>query len=40
MGILNVKEVSQLCLKFDLGAKCPEKEKLTVYFLEGSFCKR
>jgi len=40
MGTLNVKDTSQLCPKCDLGSKCPEKEKLTVYCLEGIFCKR
>lgn len=39
MGTLNVKDVSELCPKCDLGAKCPEKAKLTVYCLEGLFCK-
>jgi len=40
MGTLNVKDVAtQLCPKCDLGAKCPEKAKLTVYCLEGLFCK-
>ena len=37
-GTLNVRDVAvQLCPKCDLGAKCPEKAKLTVYCLEGSF---
>jgi len=40
MGTLDVKDVSQLCPKCDLGAKCPEKGKLTVYCVEGLFCKR
>jgi hypothetical protein len=40
MGTLDVKDVSQLCPKCDLGAKCPEKAKLTVYCLEGLFCKK
>ena len=34
-GTLNVSDVSELCPKCDLGTKCPEKEKLTVYCLEG-----
>ncbi len=36
---LNVKEVSKLCPNCDLEKKCPEKQKLTVYCLEGIFCK-
>jgi hypothetical protein len=40
MGTLNVKDVSQLCPGCDLGPKCPEKAKLTVYCLEGMFTKR
>jgi hypothetical protein len=40
MGTLNVKDVSELCPKCDLVAKCPEREKLSVYCLEGLFCKR
>jgi len=40
MGTLNVKDVSELCPKCDLGPKCPEREKLTVYCLEGLFRKR
>jgi hypothetical protein len=40
-GTLNVKDVaSQLCPKCDLAAKCPEKQKLTVYCLEGPLCKK
>ena len=39
MDTLNVKDTSLLCPKCDLGSKCPEKEKLTVYCLEGLFCK-
>jgi len=34
-GILNVSDVSTLCPKCDLEPKCPEKQKLTVYCLEG-----
>jgi len=40
MGTLDVKDVPQLCPKCDLGPKCPDKGKLTVYCLEGLFCKR
>lgn len=40
IGTLDVKDVSQLCPKCDLGAKCPEKAKLTVYCLEGTFRRR
>lgn len=37
-GTLNARDVaSQLCPRCDLGAKCPEKHKLTVYCLEGQF---
>ena len=39
-GTLDVRDVSQLCPKCDLGTKCPEKSKLTVYCLEGLFQKR
>jgi len=39
MGTLDVKDVSRLCLRCDLGTKCPERAKLTVYCLEGSFCR-
>jgi hypothetical protein len=34
-GTLNVSKVSELCPRCDLGSRCPEKEKLTVYCLEG-----
>jgi len=34
-GTLNVSKVSELCPICDMGNKCPEKEKLTVYCLEG-----
>ncbi len=34
-GTLAVSDVSKLCPRCDLGSKCPEKEKLTVYCLEG-----
>jgi hypothetical protein len=34
-GTLNVADVSVLCPRCDMGSKCPEKEKLTVYCLEG-----
>ena len=40
MGTLDVSDVSQLCPRCDLGAKCPEKAKLTVYCLEGLFRKK
>jgi len=40
MGTLGVKEISHLCPRCDLGAKCPEKKKLTVYCLEGLFRKK
>jgi hypothetical protein len=36
MGTLEGK-VSRLCPKCDLGKRCPVKEKLTVYCLEGLF---
>ena len=39
MGTLDVKDVSQLCPRCDLDAKCAEKGKLTVYCLEGLFRK-
>jgi len=39
MGTLDVKDVTQLCPRCDLGAKCVEKGKLTVYCLEGLFRK-
>jgi hypothetical protein len=34
-GTLNISDVSELCPICDMGSKCPEKEKLTVYCLEG-----
>jgi hypothetical protein len=34
-GTLNVSDVSLLCPKCDLESKCPEKQKLSVYCLEG-----
>jgi hypothetical protein len=34
-GTLNVSDVSKLCPKCDLEPKCPKKQKLTVYCLEG-----
>ena len=40
MVTLDTKDVSQLCPRCDLGSKCPEKEKLTVYCLEGLFLKK
>lgn len=39
MDTLNLSDVSKLCPKCDLTRKCPEKEKLTVYCLEGIFRK-
>ena len=39
-GTLKLSNVSQLCPKCDLQDKCPEKEKLTVYCLEGIFGKK
>lgn len=38
-GTLNVFDVSMLCPECDMTSKCPEKEKLTVYCLEGIFKK-
>ncbi len=40
MGTLDVEDVSRLCPRCDLAAKCPRKGRLTVYCLEGPFCKR
>ena len=34
-GTLNLSDVSKLCPRCDLESKCPEKQKLTVYCLEG-----
>lgn len=34
-GTLDLKDMSQLCPNCDLGPKCPEKAKLSVYCLEG-----
>jgi len=39
-GTLDVQDVSVLCPRCDLGPKCPEKAKLTVYCLEGKFLKK
>jgi hypothetical protein len=39
MGTLDISDVRQLCPKCDLANKCPEKEKLTVFCLEGIFKK-
>ena len=39
MGTLKLSDVSKLCPKCDLARKCPEKEKLSVYCLEGIFKK-
>jgi len=40
MDTLDVEDISLLCPRCDLGLKCPEKETLTVYCLEGLFQKR
>ncbi|MCZ2808925.1 MAG: HNH endonuclease [Candidatus Bathyarchaeota archaeon] len=34
-GTLNLADVSKLCPRCDLRPKCPEKQKLTIYCLEG-----
>lgn len=34
-GTLNTSNISELCPRCDLGRKCPERAKLTVYCLEG-----
>jgi hypothetical protein len=39
MGTLAISDVRQLCPKCDLANKCPKKEKLTVFCLEGIFKK-
>jgi hypothetical protein len=39
MGTLDISDVTKLCPKCDLATKCPEKERLTVYCLEGIFKK-
>ena len=39
MGTLEFRDVSKLCGRCDLTPKCPKKEKLTVYCLEGVFQK-
>ena len=38
-GTMRVSDVSKLCPRCDLKRKCPKKEKLTVYCLEGLFTK-
>ena len=38
-GTLKLSDVSALCPRCDLESKCPEKQKLTVYCLEGVFTK-
>ncbi|MCX6649438.1 MAG: HNH endonuclease [Candidatus Bathyarchaeota archaeon] len=40
-GVLDteVSHIADLCARCDLGKLCPEKEKLTVYCLEGIFTK-
>jgi len=40
VGTLDLEDVSRLCSRCDLGAKCPQKGRLTVYCLEGPFRKR
>lgn len=40
MGTLNLSDLSKLCPRCDLEIKCPEKQKLTVYCLEGIFKKK
>ena len=39
-GTIGFKDISKLCNGCDLQEKCPEKQKLTVYCLEGIFCKK
>lgn len=39
LGTLEISEVAQLCPDCDMSLKCPEKQKLTVYCLEGIFKK-
>jgi len=39
MNTLSIEDVSQLCPRCDLMSKCPEKQKLSVYCLEGLFHK-
>jgi hypothetical protein len=41
-GTLNLDkaEIKKLCEQCDLGPKCPEKEKLTVFCLEGFLLKK
>jgi len=39
IGTLSISDVSEICPKCDMQPKCPEKEKLTVYCLEGIFKK-
>jgi len=38
-GTLNLSDVSRLCPRCDLEHKCPKKQKLTVYCLEGIYTK-
>jgi hypothetical protein len=42
MGTLDIakEDILQLCERCDLGEKCPEKQKLTVYCLEGLLLKK
>jgi hypothetical protein len=37
---LDTQDIATLCPRCDLTAKCPEKQRLTVYCLEGLFIKR
>lgn len=39
LNTLDTHDVSKLCPRCDLTAKCPEKQRLTVYCLEGLFRK-
>ncbi len=39
-GTLNISDISMLCPNCDLEPKCPTKQKLTVYCLEGICTKR
>jgi hypothetical protein len=42
MGTLDIakEDILRLCERCDLGEKCPEKQKLTVYCLEGLLLKK
>jgi len=39
LNTLDTHDISKLCPRCDLTAKCPEKQRLTVYCLEGLFRK-